>query len=600
MTESHQYAEDHPVASAALAGLLDSALGLAAKVSPLTSATFASLRELRSRLAQQRLQLAVLGQFKRGKSTLLNALIGGEVLPMGVLPVTAISTFLEAAKAPALTEVYLDGHVSEAIFETAEALRDRLACLVTEEANPGNRLGLSRVMVHLPSELLQRGVVLIDTPGVGSTFQHNTAAADAVLPASDAALFVVSSDPPITQVEVDYLNRIRLNANHIIVVLNKIDLLGPTDATRAEVFLRKALTEHGGFDDPQVFALSARSALTAKLAGDAAGLEQSGLAALERRLLEFVDHDKADVLQAAIARKAATLVGELAFQAELELQSLRLPLSDLEERRRVFEQAIAGFESERRIVSDLLAADLKRALLKLDEEADRLRSEIGRELERAIEREVANGADVNSAWRALQPTLPDRFEAELNAATQRLRRGLEPVFRAHQDRADRLIDLVRQTAAEIMELNLPAAEASGEFETTVLPYWTTERPEALNPLPPGTFDRLLPRGLRERHARRRAQREIADIALRNVENLRWSMRQNAQDTLRRFGAEVETRFAASLNATAGVMAAAVEQRSGYAAAAETKIKESQAVIAQLRDLEAALNAHGPAQASKTS
>ena len=140
---------------------------------------------MRHRLAAGRFQLAVLGQFKRGKSTLLNALLGVDALPTDVVPVTAIPTFLE---------------------------------------------------VFLPSELLACGLLLFDTPGVGSTFRHNTAAADAVLAECDAALFVVSPDPPITEVEVQFLARVRQKVERVIVVLNKIDTLEPDEVEPVATF----------------------------------------------------------------------------------------------------------------------------------------------------------------------------------------------------------------------------------------------------------------------------------------------------------------------------------------------------------------------------
>lgn len=162
-----------------------------------------SLDGLRQRHAEHRFQLAVLGQFKRGKSMLLNALLGADALPTGVIPVTAIPMFLQAAPTARLRVTFIACRIEESDADGPAALRQRLTAYVTEGANPRNMLGIARVEVFLPSELLARGVVLIDTPGVGSTFHHNTAAADAVLPECDAALFVVSADPPITEVEVD-------------------------------------------------------------------------------------------------------------------------------------------------------------------------------------------------------------------------------------------------------------------------------------------------------------------------------------------------------------------------------------------------------------
>jgi hypothetical protein len=93
----------------------------------------------------------VLGQFKRGK-----------------IPVTAMPTFFQAAPTPHLRVTFAGGRVEESDAD-GPALRARLAALVTEGANPRNMLGIARVAAFLPSELLAGGVVLIDTPGVGST-----------------------------------------------------------------------------------------------------------------------------------------------------------------------------------------------------------------------------------------------------------------------------------------------------------------------------------------------------------------------------------------------------------------------------------------------
>jgi small GTP-binding protein len=206
------------------------------------------LAHLQLRLATERFQLAVLGQFKRGKSTLLNALLRADVLPVGVVPVTAIPTFLEAGVTPVLCVTYSSKKVDELKIDGWDSLLERLTAFVTEENNPGNRLGIARVDVRLPSPLLKHGVVLIDTPGVGSTFRHNSAAADAVLPECDATLFVLSVDPPITEVELEFLGRIRQTAARIIVVLNKIDVLEPEEQEKAVAFLSRVLAEQGKFD----------------------------------------------------------------------------------------------------------------------------------------------------------------------------------------------------------------------------------------------------------------------------------------------------------------------------------------------------------------
>jgi len=577
--------------TALISELLDRAIAHEAIAGPGAGALIEGLRNLKDRLVAERLQLAVLGQFKRGKSTLLNALMGVEVLPVGVLPVTAIPTFMETGAAPSLSLEYKDGRKEEvAEISRPEQLREHLAGLVTEEANPDNSRRLAQVTARLVSPFLQKGVVLIDTPGVGSTFQHNTQAAEDALPACDAALFVVSPDPPITEVEINYLARVRTTAGRIVLVLNKVDLLGPADADAMEAFLRRTLADRAGMIEPSIFRVSARAALQAKLSGDTHLLTQSGLPELEAYLADFLAREKRGVLGAAIARKARALVAELRFQIALRLQALRMPLADLEQRRRVFEEAIGGFETQRRVVADLLAADRRRTLDFLDQESARLRAKLGSAMERQIDQHTSAGGEVKDAWSAVQEDLPNLFQAELKGAIENMRTGLDATFAAHQRRADDLVDLVQRTAAELFKIPFEPAAREAGFEARLLPYWVVARPDALNPLPPGALDPLLPRKLRERHARRRTSGAIADVTSRNVENLRWAMRQNVEEAFRRFAAEVDDRFAASLGATRDVLNAAASLRAQYASETAVEIDRLQAASGDLEEIEGVLAA----------
>lgn len=144
------------------------------------------LDALRARLREQRLHLAVLGQFKRGKSTLINALPGAPVLPSAAVPVTAVPTFIAWAPEPYLRVVYQNDRTADVFATTAvEVLRERFRQFVTEQGNPENRRGTARVELYYPADILREGVVLIDTPGIGSTLQHNTDAALEALPECD-------------------------------------------------------------------------------------------------------------------------------------------------------------------------------------------------------------------------------------------------------------------------------------------------------------------------------------------------------------------------------------------------------------------------------
>jgi ribosome biogenesis GTPase A len=145
--------------------------------------------ELAARLAGGRFYVACLGQFKRGKSSLLNALLGRAILPVGVLPVTSVVTVVRHG-AEDVTRIHFgDGSARDV------ALGD-LADFVSEENNPGNTRNVIAAEVFVACPLLSSGLCLVDTPGLGSVFAHNTDATRAFLPQVDAVVLCIGADPP--------------------------------------------------------------------------------------------------------------------------------------------------------------------------------------------------------------------------------------------------------------------------------------------------------------------------------------------------------------------------------------------------------------------
>jgi hypothetical protein len=165
---------------------------------------------LADRVAEGRFFVACLGQFKRGKSTLLDALVGERVLPTGVVPVTSALTVLHFAPSPCARVVFASG-------EAAEVDVRAIAAYVAEEQNPDNAKGVAAVEVGLQSPLLASGMCLVDTPGVGSVFAGNTAVTRRLLPHVDAALAVLGADPPISGEELAMIDEVARETSEILV-----------------------------------------------------------------------------------------------------------------------------------------------------------------------------------------------------------------------------------------------------------------------------------------------------------------------------------------------------------------------------------------------
>jgi GTP-binding protein EngB required for normal cell division len=284
--------------------------------------------DLMVKLAEDRFTLAVLGQFKRGKSSLMNAIIGRALLPVGVLPLTSAITVLRFGPKERLLITRSDVRLC---FPQEEPV-ERLAEFVTEKENPGNRKHVKTACVELPVPFLRRGLEFVDTPGVGSAIEANTTTTLNFLPECDAVLFVTSVDSPFTRVELEFLESIHQHVRKIFFVINKTDLLDSSERNDVLNFVRDTICKHMGTDDVKMYPVSSRLGLKSKLEGDwTTGLE-SGLHDLENALARFLSGEKASVFLTAIIERALWLYEQETVEIALRERAKELPENILFER----------------------------------------------------------------------------------------------------------------------------------------------------------------------------------------------------------------------------------------------------------------------------
>ena len=364
--------------------------------------------ELAARVFEGRFYVACVGQFKRGKSTLINALIGRPILPVGFLPVTAVPTVIRFAERTSARVRMNNGSWREI---AAADLRE----YVSQEHNPENAKGVAGVEVFVPSPLLASGMCLLDTPGLGSVFARNTSDTHALVPHVDAALVVAGADPPLAGEELALVEAVAGEERPLIVVLNKADRTGPAERAAAASFTRQVLARRLRQPVGPVLEVSA-----------AEQLEGSGPERDWPRLLE--------ALKQIVEESGQSLV-RAACQRGLGRLSERL-LVVIREERRTFSRPLE--ESERRV------AALKETLAR----ADRSRMELG------------------FAWTAeehqLSDALADRRRTFLSSALDEARRefgqALLPVARGAGPSYRRRLMRTAQAVAE--QRVLPWLEAS--------------------------------------------------------------------------------------------------------------------------------------------
>ncbi len=196
---------------------------------------------LASRLEDDGFEVAVFGRVSSGKSSLLNALLRSDVLPVGVNPITAVPTKLRYGPDLRAGVTYGDG-CSRLVG------MDELKRLVTEKGNPGNLQNVVRAIVEIPSVRLREGILLVDTPGLGSLAKRGDADTLAYLPSCDLGLLLIDAGSTLNEEDIGTLRLLYEAGIPALVLLSKADLLAEDDLHRAASYIHENIARNLGLD----------------------------------------------------------------------------------------------------------------------------------------------------------------------------------------------------------------------------------------------------------------------------------------------------------------------------------------------------------------
>ncbi len=332
---------------AELAAVITAAAGIDGMNAP-------GLDALRRKFDEHAFHLVVVGEFKRGKSTLINALLGTDLLPTGVVPLTSVVTQLRYEDLSAVHVRFNNGDQRSVPIAS-------LADYVTERGNPENAKHVSEVIVGFPSEWLKGGLHLVDTPGVGSVHGHNSDVTHRYLPMADAVVFVISADQPLGRNELDFLEHVKGYAGKVFCLLNKVDYLETEERRESLAFTRDVL--RGAIDtDVPLFAVSARHALRARTEHDESLWVDSGMAAFDQALRAFLSNESGHLWLESMRRQVLRLMSETRLTLALEQRSLTSPWEAMEKSLQAFASKKAELQQARADLDALLDAGGRKLL----------------------------------------------------------------------------------------------------------------------------------------------------------------------------------------------------------------------------------------------
>jgi GTPase SAR1 family protein len=572
-----------------LDAIIDRTLAALAPIDSQQQAGDAPLLALRARQEEGIFRLAVLGQFKRGKSTFLNALLGANLLPTDILPVTAIPTFIRADDS-VTAKVFFVNQADPVAFEEDQggSFGDFLQAYVTEAGNPDNQRQVERVEIGHPAAILKQGVVLVDTPGIGSTFKHNTEVAYQILPHCDAALFLVSPDPPITEAEITYLREVRELLPRTFFLLNKVDFLNEQEKVVSLTFLADQLNPL--FDGaPQVLPVSARNGLTARLKQDKDLWKSSGMHQVEQNLIDFFAREKQQTLELSLRRRVKDQLNTQTMHLQLSLEALRLPEIDLKNRIAQFQEILPAIEREKQASADVLAGDLKRIVMTLTQQIEALRTAAKQRVMPKVEGVIQAVADTEELERQVRTIvatqLPEFFAPALRQVDDAIRRQATETLSLHQKRCEQLIERVRKTAAELFNVSYHAPLAERVYAHFDPPGWSQDLfISDMDPLGQKISRKLMTKRFRHRRTVQRLREQTQKLLNENTEQMNWALRRGLDESFRRYGFELDEQLDKVIAATRAAMDIALQKKSNRHQQIEDQIALLERTIAELQTL----------------
>lgn len=505
------------------------------------------VKEQRDKILSESFNLVVLGQFKRGKSTFINALLGAPILPTAVVPLTSVVTVLSYGDSPKAVVKYLSG--KEELIDIKD-----IASYITEKENPKNKKGVKEVEVFYPSEYLKNGVRIIDTPGVGSVYNHNTEVAYNYLPHVDAGVFIVSADPPLSQSEHSFLKDIKSFADKIFFVLNKIDQVSEEERSESLEFTKVILEEDFGKGKVNIFPLSAKWALEGKLKNDEIALKKSLLPEFESKLRSFLIKEKGVIFLKSITNNLLRIVSNEMISSKLEEESLKLPLEELKDKIDRFEQEVKLIEKDREANIFLLQGHTKKIIQDLDDAISAFKKvnlpRLLEELEREYMRKTSTGgANLREelekfVFSAIQNT----FSEWRQSLTESISSQLESIHIDFARKVNNTIERITEIAGNLFSVKLepftsvPTLSKKSEFY-----FLLKDDPVGLELLQIAITS-ALPQFLTKKMVLKKMKESVAELLDRHCGRVRYDLVNRIQKTVKEFQKELTQKIDETLEA----------------------------------------------------
>jgi GTPase SAR1 family protein len=306
-----------------------------------------------------RFKVLIMGEFKRGKSTVINAMLGQEILPAFATPTTAIISEVKWDDSPGALLHYLpssDGNVKPPIEIPVNEIEEYVVIKITKEDPTGSQESPYRnIELFWPLDLCSDGVEIIDSPGLNESEIRRKITLNYVLSA-DAVVFVIACDFAASESELHSIGEVsKLGHEEIFFVCNRINLIRNRDRDAVKercVSLLAPLTKLGA---GSVFFVDALGALEGRVEGDQQRVEQSAVPVFEQYLKGFLASERGKVKMLRHAKALKTLIREARRMIPDRKELLLTDTETIQKRYAEAQQELHQLETQRHQIIERIA-----------------------------------------------------------------------------------------------------------------------------------------------------------------------------------------------------------------------------------------------------
>lgn len=445
-----------------------------------------ALRSSRKKMASHKFSVGILGEFKRGKSTVINSLLEAEIVPADVVPTTATMNRITYDLTPHAEVLMKNGSIKTIGVDELKSFVTKL-----DETCEATAADVEEAIVYYPCKFCQNGVDIIDTPGLNDDARMNKVTEE-VIPKLDAVILVVAAGAPFSMSEAEFVrNKIMASdLGKIIFLVNRMDMIRK-EADKQKILneVKKKIstsvlekmeeiygTDSREYQDAemklgsiQVYPFSALDALEGKMDGDEELIAKSGTREFESALTKMLTEDRGALELYSPLNLLASTVSEISNVVEARKNALTL---SVEEFRRDQEQAlekIHDMRDQKRSEIAKLKNESKIACSELVSQVSSFYDELISKLDQEIENfpisadSVATEAGKSQAANALSETVYSKMEEQMSYLAERVQVNLQNRLNAD---IDRLGVIVLQRGEELSSAMMGDAQKNGNGDTT--------------------------------------------------------------------------------------------------------------------------------------